>query len=318
MVLLRSRPNKLIYPGGQPGFNPAHPAARSGRVMAGVAVATANAVTGSGNLISSITGVPFVITTANQSALDGHLGPCFDAANSSGQPHSANTVGDATSFASGIFAGIIKMTTTMSNGAYGTVAALGGTHGLWIQGVGGNNIVDFFYSADSTGPTLITGVPYFVAASHDRNNPSAQTLYIVAKNLLTGQLQVVISGPQAGGSGFLAFNLPLFCGIDSAAEQLKGIQAAGMAAVGSLTLPELLAWADDPWSFWYPNQIDLARSIQTAPSLAAGLAPVLLPPWADVGIGPRAKQFNLLNAGLPSQPITVTTNAGTLPFMGVG
>jgi hypothetical protein len=39
--------------------------------------------------------------------------------------------------------------------------------------------------------------------------------------------------------------------------------AAAMQSNTFLTLPQLLRWADDPWSFWYQNKIDHLVGVST-------------------------------------------------------
>jgi hypothetical protein len=75
--------------------------------------------------------------------------------------------------------------------------------------------------------------------------------YWVMKNLPTGAIYSgslgSIPATFSGGSGTLSvLNTGTFNNID-------GGLAAAMRSNVFLTLNQLLAWANDPWSFWYPN-----------------------------------------------------------------
>lgn len=99
----------------------------------------------------------------------------------------------------------------------------------------------------------VAGVPYFIAASASFAASNGPTNFI-AINLNTGQISTTSVLGNTGtpitpdGSytiGNLQNNktLPLLGGI-----------AAVMHSTAFLSAPQLLQWASDPWSFWYPGK----------------------------------------------------------------
>jgi hypothetical protein len=62
---------------------------------------------------------------------------------------------------------------------------------------------------------------------------------------------------------------------------------------------------------------DLLEELPTA-VITLPNAPTVMSVRTRPGLGPRSRHVALLNAALPSQAVTVTVTAGTLPMMGVG
>ena len=103
---------------------------------------------------------------------------------------------------------------------------------------------------------LTLNSPYFIAISA----VAGVGARLVAVNLHTGQVysQVVASatgGPTATttvaswGKGFL--------------NNFNGVNVAcTMFGSNALSMPQLLQWAQDPWSFWYPRRFDLASMLK--------------------------------------------------------
>lgn len=97
------------------------------------------------------------------------------------------------------------------------------------------------------GPTVSVNVPYFVIASCT----SGSTLFVL-RNLFTGQTTITTNAatytPAANNLG--TFNLGCF---SPNGYSYNGSIAAVMYSSIRLSLPQMLAWANDPWSFWYPK-----------------------------------------------------------------
>lgn len=98
-----------------------------------------------------------------------------------------------------------------------------------------------------TGPTLSLNVPYFAIATCT----SGSTLFVV-RNLLTGQTTITTNTttytPAATNTG--TYNVG---GFSPNSWAYNGSIAAVMYSNIRLSLPQMLVWANDPWSFWYPR-----------------------------------------------------------------
>ena len=117
-------------------------------------------------------------------------------------------------------------------------------------------------------PSVVANQPYFVACSLHSANQN-----FVLVNLLTGQTwsaSTTTSRPFGSISGSYAVG-----GFSGASTQANAYIAAAMMSRAFLGADQLLAWAADPWAFWYPDD-DLDHRIIGALSGAlsfAGLSP---------------------------------------------
>lgn len=126
-----------------------------------------------------------------------------------------------------------------------------------------------------SGLSLVAGNPYFVAVT-----AGGSAAHFVVVNLRTGVVQVDISravtiaqiftgGFSVGATGDGASNNRPWS---------NGGIVAAMFSLKFMSVQELLAWADDPWSFWYQPAANYEYEIAAA-AAAAGL------PWKVAGIG---------------------------------
>ncbi len=101
----------------------------------------------------------------------------------------------------------------------------------------------------SSGITLTTGVPYFIAVSYN-----ASVANFVVVNLNNG---VTTTASVSGAHAFVAmsgYNSYGIGGGTGASTYMNGFLAAVMYSINNyLSLPQLLVWAADPWAFWYPD-----------------------------------------------------------------
>jgi hypothetical protein len=102
----------------------------------------------------------------------------------------------------------------------------------------------------ATAVALSINVPYFLGLS-----ATASNIYFVSTNLLTGQIKSsTFSGTYtftATGSNICQFGNQT---TGNSSYTANGTIHAGMFAASALSLQQLLAWAADPWSFWYPRR----------------------------------------------------------------
>lgn len=100
-------------------------------------------------------------------------------------------------------------------------------------------------------PNPVANVPYFFAASVRQNNSSQFDICMVVTNLLTG---AICSDSLANQNTASATDT----GTCEVGARVGGSQALGriyasMYSTAAASIPTLLQWAADPWSFWYPR-----------------------------------------------------------------
>ena len=242
--LLRHR--GLGYPGSfLPGFDPSHVASKSIR-YSGIAIGAAIV-----NLLNGQASGFNGTVTANMTS----IGPTVIGSGPNGYNKVSNTYSETPS--SSTFAGIfvIKVSETthvlFANGTpngeqYADIASLVlemGTHST---------------STLSGLPALSMNVPYFFACS-----ANITTMNFVVRNLITGE---IYSTQITSAFTFGANQATWVIGGDTSGTQ-GGVQTATtMYSVAYMNLPQLLAWADDPWSFWYPSPQPFDFAMASAPS----------------------------------------------------
>lgn len=244
----------FVYPCGGAGFDPSHPAAQSCKLSA---VATAGNFV---NLLKGVVGAIVAGTGAPVGALQS-IGPCVKFPTSTGTGYINFAGNDAGNFQNLTIASIISLNTVaVTNGIFAssttnlTGVNLRVTTGkIFRLGVSGGN------NADATAPIFVTGVPYFVVASWN-----GASVNLVITKMDTGQIfknvAALVSTPGAPNGTYVIGN------ITALNQQTVGQIAASMYSAAYLSMDSLVAWASDPWSFWYPRR----TFYQVAPS-AAGL-----------------------------------------------
>lgn len=226
-------PNPLEFPGSQPAIDWSHPAALNLRF---------SAVASGGSFINLLSG--------NRGAVGG--GAAAGLRRTLGITEEFSASGDKVTFtgqkttndASVTIAAIVR-TDTQTSGM--VIFSSSDTNAGWRLDdnsgqlrltAGGENTLD--------GPVVIADSgSYFLAAS---GNTAASAF--VVRDLRTG----AVSSASAGGTIADAPSGTYVIGNITGPQPWVGGISAVMFAARFMPLPGLLAWAADPWSFWYPRR----------------------------------------------------------------
>lgn len=249
--LILKRPSPFAYPGSAAGIDASHPAA------AGLLIST---VARSGNHINLLNGAAGSIAGTPSRKLDGNLG---DAVNFPGAT-------DRINFAS-------FPTTVFQTGTTAAIFRLNAVATLPVDICGDSNgsNVGFSIGLDQTVPAftvrfnafIIAGaldsyaanVPYFVAASRNASN----NVSIVVRRLDNGQVRSAELFAASGGAA--GIGTYVVGGRDNTSgRNLNGAVACSMRSTAALSQAQLQAWAQDPWSFWYPQKLDVWQMLKVA------------------------------------------------------
>ncbi len=232
--MLLAPPSNLEFPAYRaPGFDPTHPAS-PGLFYSGIAV--------SGSFVNLLTGAPASIT-GTVSAIMTPQGPgarCVTTLSGLVAATPASVAASAITFGA-----IITLTASIATGVFlqingGSSSYLYQASRVLFMAAGGSTF--------SSGVTLALNVPYFVAVSYN-----GSTARWVVANLNTGQItQATTSATHTIGT--LGGSTTFVSGGTSGAYFMDGQINAGMCALNNwLSAAQLLAWAADPWAFWYPD-----------------------------------------------------------------
>lgn len=244
----------LSYPiGRSAGFNPAHRAARGISGINGL-----SAIASGGNFISLLTGGAGTIGGAPVAGVRS-IGPAVDfsaGATTQTTIPIANITNTQQTLAVIYFLKTFANTHMLQSGN----ANVGGAF-LFLDN---NGFVATFSggAAVSSGifASLLT-VPYFAAVSV---SSTLGTNFVVA-NLATGQTTI------ATGASVGTISAPgnfAIIGSDVFNVNFLGYLSAVMFSPTYMSIPELVAWASDPWSFWYPSRVLDVMFMAGAPSAA--------------------------------------------------
>jgi hypothetical protein len=263
MGLLRSY-NPLVYPGGRarPGFDPSHPASSgviNGNGFSGIA-SGANFV----NLLNGAKGTP---ANGPTSTLDGRIGPS-----------AVFTATGAQATYSTPLAVVNNSTTSAAILVCSAFNAGGGTwfihgtfvghyNGFGITSAGALQAYDKDGGSKSSTFSLSLNVPYLIIVSKN-----SATVNFLAVRLDNGSLQTsTASGFTTVSVSDGLYTIGCFAGSSG---QIDASMATCMYGTSYLSMPQMLAWASDPWSFWYPPKVsNLIFSSVANPS-----SNVLIPP----------------------------------------
>ena len=232
----------LGYPAGfLPGFDSSHAASQSTKL---------SAIASGTTYINMLTGKSTAVSGA-QTANMAFIGPSVSGAGGSSCNLFTSPFGTGTPTALTLALILIPVSSTTN------VVIL----------VGANDILEIVslvpeWAASSTvssGLSLVLNNPYFVAASA----LSGTTFNFVTLNLLTGKLQSA-SVSSAATLGALAATWTIGGSVGSTRVGSK--IAACAVTFNYLSLTQLLAWAADPWSFWYPSPQPFDFAMASAPS----------------------------------------------------
>jgi hypothetical protein len=273
LSILRRR--GLAYPAGfAPGFDPSHVAAGAGPFFSAIAVS------GSGGFINLTNGAaPSGFGGTKPTARIDTIGPVQvttgiynEGVKFSGYPAS-------TSYKSMTMAAIIRPTTINQAGnILDTSDQIAGVLG----GVGlGHSATGFLQVEPGIGTTKVSSVvqltanhTYFVAASFLPG--TSVPINFISVDLGTGQILTDNTTWTPGAA--LLINSTIMFGQGNLPKSIKGRTASGMVGIVFLSIPQLLVWAADPWSFWYPSpqSMDMQQLVGT---------PAVIPPPGLIASG---------------------------------
>lgn len=229
------RGNRLAFPNRNPGFDPTHPAANGMANGYGASVIAA-----SGNLIELLSGAVCSLGSS-ASAATVNLGPTVKFASSGSACSLAGRKASGTA-ATITFAAIIQFVSLGSS--YQTLITGLNSSGNLVFSVDNSSAI-VYLGANVGGITISAGIPYFLAFSVSGNS-FAQ----VALNLKNGS---ILTNSGSNSRSITSNNSTVYFGASSASSQNSNCyMAAAMYSPAYLSLPQLLAWAADPWAFWYP------------------------------------------------------------------
>lgn len=248
--LLRIRPNKLLFPGTLPALNRAHPAA-NGCILA---------IVPNGfnffNLVNSAQGTVNNLGSGLSYKIFPNFGPTI--LYTSGT-NDVITFSGAYNGSGGLtIAGITAIQGNPGTTSYLLNDSATGTNGVGTQISGSGNVLDGIIAGSGTSlnaiPLSYTNVPYFIAVSY-----GSSIANVVLRRLDTGAIQF-----QNGFSTGLTPSVgdgTLYIGSRGAARMWDGEIAAISYSNTFLSTAQLLQWADDPWSLWYPNGFDTGQAL---------------------------------------------------------
>jgi hypothetical protein len=232
--------NSIAFPATRAAVNSAHPMARGARYAAIAAPG--------GQFINLLNGAPSVAVNGSLSTkIDPILGPVVVSNTSTVYSSIANSFADSPS--SVTFAAILTpiassppdiiFSTRASTYLTGIYLFTAGNFGLILNGVG---------TLASGLPSIAAGVPWFLAVC----STAAKQNWVVA-NLKTARIWTT-TGAVAGSTAVGA--TPWSVGIATALQQPGASIAAVAYSINNfLSLSQLVAWARNPWDYWYSPMV---------------------------------------------------------------
>lgn len=250
--ILRPPKPRLVYPGVAPSFNSAHPAARN---------CVLSAFANGGTFIDLLTGRAGTPANTPTAQMRGTIGPAVGFVTASAHNVAISGKRSYGSNAAPLTDTMACIAIMNSSAAQQGFLALGtngtDTNYSWM-GTAASTVALGVAHAGLAMPTITSSIavntPFFFAVSQSLSAATAatQTYVGVAVNLLTGQIYTG-SGSQ-GAFSVGARNGTYNIGSRGGGSLPAAASIACVMASDSFTsLPELVKWAADPWSFWYPK-----------------------------------------------------------------
>lgn len=246
--------NPLAYPAGYaPGFDPNHMASKK-PMFSGVASA--------GGFVNILRGQVGVAVNAPVFSLMGHVGSSIEYPGS-GATHTHTFSGNSTVKAEAHTVAAVTRMSSMPGSTAVIFSSSGGNAGeqLFVTATTGIIKLSGVSGAGGTSPTIgmEANTPQLIIAS---NSGSGGVSNYLVMNLLTGVIKTDVQTASTGGNapdGVYAIG-----NTTSSPRSLSGRVAAVAFTHSFMSIPELLQWAADPWSFWYPNPGDNWRGAGAA------------------------------------------------------
>lgn len=251
------RRNSLAFPVEvNPGFDPNHPAARAAFVVSVIPALK--------NYVDLTIGRPLTVggTGSFGSAIDPNFG--FATAVASGEAFADRAaVAPAGSTTQACF---FRLSST--TGFQGLVCGSTTVNANTVLASSSGSLVSFYgNNSHNSGLTVTVGEPYFAATS----SLDAVTSNFVMVNLRTGVTKfAAVANPHSVTVG--AGSVRFCSSFNGGAQTIVGQMGAAMQSSVYLSLPQLNAWAGDPFAFWYPRK---------AETLIRATAATFLTAWAQ-------------------------------------
>lgn len=229
-----------------PGYDPNHIAAL-GTQFSGVASGASliNLLTGGAGPISA--GAPtFAMKNIIGPALS--LGAATDLVKftSIGKQINVSTTGPGITLA---FIGQMNVATGFLSISW--LGTSGGNNGGIQQGSGKFALTTGGGPFISSNLSVVANQPVFFAASGSGTGTN-----FVLRNLANGAINSSTGATALNATGGLVTDRTIWFGPAGSQGATNGLIAAAMASAVAQPLSTLLAWAEDPWSFWYPPSFD--------------------------------------------------------------
>lgn len=240
----------FAYPAGiAPGFDPNHVAAAKVRH---------SSVAANGGFINCLTGKAGTKSGTPSGSIDGNIGSALsftsatDAFTFPGNPAIADL--NAT------FGVIYKRTSSSATAHYSlyTASSAGSSGiGFGVVTASSEKLDLLFGGVNSFSSNFVTAVnvPYFIAVSISASAGGGGNANFVIVNLSTGQIN--ISTASLGSFVPSASNGTYVVGNRNLANPALGNVSSAMFSAQYLSMPQLLQWGQDPWSFWYPESFGI-------------------------------------------------------------
>lgn len=251
MAFVEPKRSKAVYPTGlAPSVNFAHPASK-GLLLSAVASAGPNFV----NLLTGTPGTPNGGANAPSFSMQEASGPnnYFQNNGNVAFPYlntawTAQTMAAIVTFDSATSASVRNILSSSAAGTAGFLIACntGGGGTSWAYQLAGSFIS--WSAGTDLGQSPVAGATYFYAVSVANGEPANGVL----RRLDTGKITVT---QTANAASFTAGDTTIAIGNRGTnSRQTIGKIAAVMHSNNYMSMAQLAAWAEDPWSFWYPQQ----------------------------------------------------------------
>lgn len=257
-ILPLKKSSPFSYPGTPAGVNFNHPASgkspktlRFSGVAMGKDFIRLNRALLKGTVNATISG-----------GIDGVIGPYIRNANTTGSvTFSGNSTVAPTSIC---IACIFIIGNTANNGILVYTTGTSTTCPmLWVTGTKLELTTGTGSIHATSNIVLTSNVPYFAVASYPIN--SAGNINFAVTNLQTGQIS---TAAVANTFAATAPNGTIVINGDTLGDASDAYIAAAMVSLAGLNPSEVKAWAQDPWSFWYPPKTDLAGMLKASSNSA--------------------------------------------------
>jgi hypothetical protein len=247
--------DRYSYPAGiLPGFNPEHPAVRGIVYVSAVARGAAGFA---GAFINIMNGRISVRSGAQVTdSIDGKIGPYHITGSFNSETLNGSFPGSV-AYPTGTMAAIMRIGTAASFTVTAHILNVMGGQWMKIEQTTGNFSLEFPASVSPYGANanfnLVFEAPYFLFTSW---NPVQ--VDFVARNLETGQVFHTFNTPGVSAPHTSDGNFTIGCDGSGGGNSTTRI-AAVMFQSGYCPGGLGLAWAEDPWTFWYPRRIHVRK-----------------------------------------------------------